>query len=172
MSSNSLVSDGLAAASMLPISVPDRSAAMLGRLNRLAIGVPIGYVHVPWPGWVVGPNPRLPRTPSASPPSPPSRQPLGEPRRNRWSTSIRMRRRFRAEVLTSGLKRPISRRAIFSLRHSFERLWSLSRTRSHNPRLQRTPPFAAEPPSVRQALMGCILRLAGANLDVDGFSRC
>lgn len=50
-----LIFGGLAAASMLPMSFPDKQAALLGAfLNRFAIGVVIGCVQLPWPGWVVG----------------------------------------------------------------------------------------------------------------------
>src|SRR3954464_7723697 len=47
----------LAAASMLPMTFPDKKAALLGAfLNRLAIGVAIGagVNGLTWPGWAVG----------------------------------------------------------------------------------------------------------------------
>ncbi len=40
---------------MLPMSFPDKTAAILGAfLNRFAIGFVIGAVALPWPGWLVG----------------------------------------------------------------------------------------------------------------------
>jgi len=46
---------GIAAGAMLPMSFPDKKAALLGAfLNRFAIGVVIGCVQLPWPGWAVG----------------------------------------------------------------------------------------------------------------------
>jgi hypothetical protein len=46
---------GLAVAMMLPMPFPDKPAALLGAfLNRFAIGLVIGCVHLPWPGWAVG----------------------------------------------------------------------------------------------------------------------
>jgi hypothetical protein len=40
---------------MLPMSFPDKRAALLGAfLNRFGIGFVIGCVQVPWPGWVAG----------------------------------------------------------------------------------------------------------------------
>jgi hypothetical protein len=57
-----LVYGALSAASMLPLSFPDKRAALGGAfLNRLAIGVVIGGVigapqvdALRWPAWVVG----------------------------------------------------------------------------------------------------------------------
>jgi hypothetical protein len=41
---------------MLPMSFPDKTAALLGAFaSRFAIGFVIGCVHLPlWPGWIVG----------------------------------------------------------------------------------------------------------------------
>jgi hypothetical protein len=45
----------LAVATMLPMSFPDKRAAILAAfLNRFAIGFVIGAVRLPWPGWAVG----------------------------------------------------------------------------------------------------------------------
>ena len=46
-----LLSSGL----MLPMSFPDKNAALLGAfINRFAIGFLICVVDLPWPGWLVG----------------------------------------------------------------------------------------------------------------------
>jgi hypothetical protein len=46
---------GLAVASMLPLSFPDKRAALTAAfLDRFAIGFVICVVSLPWPGWVVG----------------------------------------------------------------------------------------------------------------------
>jgi hypothetical protein len=40
---------------MLPMSFPDKRAALLGAFSdRFAIGLVIGCVRLPWPGWAVG----------------------------------------------------------------------------------------------------------------------
>jgi hypothetical protein len=40
---------------MLPLSFPDKRAALLGAfLNRFSIGFVLGAVTLPWPGWVSG----------------------------------------------------------------------------------------------------------------------
>ncbi len=40
---------------MLPMSFPDKRAAILGAfINRFAIGFVIGAIRLPWPGWAVG----------------------------------------------------------------------------------------------------------------------
>jgi hypothetical protein len=40
---------------MIPISFPDKQAAMLGAfIARFALGFVICNVRLPWPGWVVG----------------------------------------------------------------------------------------------------------------------
>ena len=45
----------VSAAMMLPMSFPDKKAAILGAfLNRFAIGLVIGCVKLPCPGWAVG----------------------------------------------------------------------------------------------------------------------
>ena len=53
-----LVFGALSAASMLPLSFPDKRAALLGAfLNRFGIGlvIPLAHVALPgWPGWVLG----------------------------------------------------------------------------------------------------------------------
>ena len=50
-----LVYGALSAASMLPLSFPDKRAALLGAfLNRFSIGFVLGAVTLPWPGWVSG----------------------------------------------------------------------------------------------------------------------
>ena len=50
-----LIYGALSAASMMPLAFPDKRAALLGAfINRLSIGVVIGAVVLPWPGWAVG----------------------------------------------------------------------------------------------------------------------
>ena len=51
-----LVYGALSAASMIPLSFTDKTAALTGAfLNRFAIGFVIGCVQLPsWPGWLVG----------------------------------------------------------------------------------------------------------------------
>ena len=50
-----LVFAAVAVGMMLPMSFPDKPTALLGAFaDRLAIGVVIGCVHLPWPGWAVG----------------------------------------------------------------------------------------------------------------------
>ena len=50
-----LIYGALSAASMLPFSFPDKSAALAGAfLNRFAIGFVIGAARLPLPGWVQG----------------------------------------------------------------------------------------------------------------------
>jgi hypothetical protein len=45
----------LSAASMIPLSFPDKRAALLGAfINRFSIGFVIGAVTLPWPGWLSG----------------------------------------------------------------------------------------------------------------------
>ena len=40
---------------MLPMSFPDKKAALLGAfVSRFGIGLVIGCVKMPWPGWAVG----------------------------------------------------------------------------------------------------------------------
>ena len=50
-----LVYGALSAASMIPLSFPDKRAALLGAfINRFSIGFVIGAVTLPWPGWTSG----------------------------------------------------------------------------------------------------------------------
>jgi hypothetical protein len=50
-----LVYGALSAASMLPLTFPDKRAALLGAfINRFSIGFVIGAVALPWPGWMSG----------------------------------------------------------------------------------------------------------------------
>ena len=50
-----LVYGALSAASMIPLSFPDKRAALLGAfVNRFSIGFVLGAVSLPWPGWVAG----------------------------------------------------------------------------------------------------------------------
>ena len=40
---------------MLPMEFPDKPTALLGAfLNRFGVGLVIGCVRLPWPGWAVG----------------------------------------------------------------------------------------------------------------------
>ena len=50
-----LIFGGKDAAFMIPLSFPDKRAAMLGAfLARLGLGFVICNVRLPWPGWSVG----------------------------------------------------------------------------------------------------------------------
>jgi len=50
-----VVFGAVAVGMMLPMSFPDKHAALLGAFaDRFAIGLVIGCVHLRWPGWVVG----------------------------------------------------------------------------------------------------------------------
>jgi len=50
-----LVFGGLDAAMMIPLSFPDKRAALLGAfIARFALGFVICNIKLPWPGWVVG----------------------------------------------------------------------------------------------------------------------
>jgi hypothetical protein len=50
-----LVYGALSAASMIPLSFPDKPAALLGAfINRFSIGFVIGAIALPWPGWLSG----------------------------------------------------------------------------------------------------------------------
>jgi hypothetical protein len=50
-----VVYGALAAASMIPISFPDKRAALMGAfINRFSIGCVIGAIQLPWPGWLSG----------------------------------------------------------------------------------------------------------------------
>jgi len=45
----------LAVAMMLPLEFPDKRAALIGAfINRFSIGLVIGCVAMPWPGWAIG----------------------------------------------------------------------------------------------------------------------
>ena len=40
---------------MLPMQFPDKATALLAAfINRFGIGLVIGCVELPWPGWIVG----------------------------------------------------------------------------------------------------------------------
>jgi hypothetical protein len=50
-----LVYGALSAASMIPLSFPDKRAALLGAfINRFSIGLVLGATALPWPGWLGG----------------------------------------------------------------------------------------------------------------------
>lgn len=50
-----LIYGALSAASMIPLSFPDKRAALLGAfLNRFSIGFVIGAARLPLPGWAQG----------------------------------------------------------------------------------------------------------------------
>jgi len=50
-----LVFGAVAVGMMLPLSFPDKRAALLGAFaDRFAIGLVLGCVELPWPGWAVG----------------------------------------------------------------------------------------------------------------------
>jgi hypothetical protein len=50
-----VVFGAVAVATMLPLSFPDKRTALLGAFtDRFAIGLVIGCVQLPWPGWAVG----------------------------------------------------------------------------------------------------------------------
>jgi hypothetical protein len=50
-----LIYGALSAASMIPLSFPDKRAALLGAfLNRFAIGFVIGAARLPFPSWAQG----------------------------------------------------------------------------------------------------------------------
>ena len=50
-----VVFGALAVGMMLPMSFPDKQAALLGAFaDRFAIGLVIGCVQLRWPGWAVG----------------------------------------------------------------------------------------------------------------------
>jgi hypothetical protein len=45
----------IAVGTMVPLSFPDKRAALLGAFSdRFAIGLVIGCVQLPWPGWALG----------------------------------------------------------------------------------------------------------------------
>ena len=50
-----LVFGALDVALMLPMTFPDKTAALLGAFaSRFVIGFVIGCVVLPWPGWIIG----------------------------------------------------------------------------------------------------------------------
>ena len=50
-----LVFGAAAVAMMLPMSFPDKTVALIAAfVDRFAIGVVIGCVQLPWPGWATG----------------------------------------------------------------------------------------------------------------------
>ena len=50
-----LVFGGLDTAMMIPLSFPDKRAALLGAfIARFGLGFVICNVKLPWPGWIVG----------------------------------------------------------------------------------------------------------------------
>ncbi|HYU32976.1 MAG TPA: hypothetical protein VEW48_12500 [Thermoanaerobaculia bacterium] len=50
-----VVFGAIAVGMMLPMSFPDKRTALLGAFaDRFAIGLVIGCVELPWPGWAVG----------------------------------------------------------------------------------------------------------------------
>lgn len=50
-----LVFGGVAVAMMLPMEFPDKPAALAAAfIDRFAIGVVIGAIHLSWRGWLVG----------------------------------------------------------------------------------------------------------------------
>ncbi len=50
-----LVFGGLDAAMMIPLSFPDKRAALLGAfIARFGLGFVICNIKLPWPGWIVG----------------------------------------------------------------------------------------------------------------------
>ena len=50
-----VVFGAVAVGMMLPLSFPDKQAALLGAfVDRFAIGLVIGCVQLRWPGWAVG----------------------------------------------------------------------------------------------------------------------
>ena len=50
-----LIYGALSVASMLPLSFPDKKAALIGAfINRFSIGFVIGAIALPWPRWLSG----------------------------------------------------------------------------------------------------------------------
>ncbi len=50
-----LIFGGLDVAAMIPLSFPDKRAALLGAfIARFGLGFVICNIKLPWPGWVVG----------------------------------------------------------------------------------------------------------------------
>jgi hypothetical protein len=50
-----VVFGAVAVGTMIPMAFPDKRTALMGAFaDRFAIGLVIGCVQVPWPGWAVG----------------------------------------------------------------------------------------------------------------------
>lgn len=50
-----LVFGAVVVATMLPMQFPDKKIALLAAfISRFGIGVVIGCVQLPWPGWLIG----------------------------------------------------------------------------------------------------------------------
>ena len=50
-----LVFGAFVVATMLPMQFPDKTTALLAAfVSRFGIGLVIGCVQLPWPGWIVG----------------------------------------------------------------------------------------------------------------------
>jgi hypothetical protein len=50
-----LIFGAAAVATMLPMTFPDKSVALSAAfVDRFAIGVVIGCIQLPWPGWITG----------------------------------------------------------------------------------------------------------------------
>ena len=50
-----LIFGGVAVAMMLPMSFPDKTTALLAAfIARFGLGLVIGCVQLPWPGWLIG----------------------------------------------------------------------------------------------------------------------
>lgn len=50
-----LIFGGVSVGMMLPMSFPDKKAALLAAfISRFGIGLVIGCVKMPWPGWAIG----------------------------------------------------------------------------------------------------------------------
>ena len=50
-----LIFGAIAAGVMLPMDFPDKTAAVTAAfIHRFGVGLVIGCVRLPWPGWVVG----------------------------------------------------------------------------------------------------------------------
>jgi hypothetical protein len=50
-----IIFGAISVAMMLPMSFPNKTAALLGAfISRFGIGLVIGCVKMPWPGWAIG----------------------------------------------------------------------------------------------------------------------
>ena len=50
-----LVFGAITVAMMLPMQFPDKATALVAAfINRFGIGLVIGCVQLPWPGWLIG----------------------------------------------------------------------------------------------------------------------